>query len=117
MEDQIQINAIRVDTFIGVPDEERANPQTIEVDLTIVPTRGFDQLDDEISATVDYYAVWKQVHEVAKKRPRKLIETLAEEIAQQLLADSSGIRQLQVVVRKFILPNTKSVEVSIERGR
>ena len=112
--DQIEINAIRVSTHIGVPDEERATAQTVEVDLILVPKRGFVGLDDDIEQTVNYYEIWQQVRMIAAERPRKLIETLAEEFASALLRDAK-LDRVRVEVRKFILPDTASVSVSIWR--
>lgn len=115
--DQIHLHAIRVQTRIGVPDGERATPQTVEIDLTLIPTRDFRDLGDDIAQTVDYHAVWLRVHAIAAARPRKLVETLAEDLAQQLLAGFPGVNRLRVEIRKFILPETGSVAVSIWRDR
>ena len=114
MPDQIQLNAIRVSTHIGVPDEERATAQTLEIDLTLIPMSGFAGLDDEIDGTINYFDVWQQVKAIAAERPRKLIETLAEDLATALLADEK-LARIRVEVRKFILPDTASVSVAIWR--
>lgn len=115
--DGIQINAMRVEAHIGVPDEERVEPQTLTIDLELTPRNSFDELDDDIGRTVDYHAIWTRVRAIAAERPRKLIETLADEIARQLLKDFSELNGLKVRVNKFILPDTDSVSVSVERQR
>jgi dihydroneopterin aldolase len=51
---------------------------------------------------------------VAAARPRKLIETLAEEIAQAILA-GFAVKKVEVEIRKFILPDAEWVGVAIER--
>ncbi len=114
MPDQIHINALRVTTLIGVPDEERAAPQQVEVTLHITPRRSFHEMNDDISATVDYYQVALGVEKIAMERPRKLIETLAQNIAAYVL-ENFDVERLEVVIDKYILPNTKSVSVSITR--
>jgi len=54
------------------------------------------------------------VAEVVGERPRKLIETLADQLAAALLAEFS-LRWIEITIRKFILPNTEWVSISIRR--
>ena len=67
-----------------------------------------------IEATIDYAAVCEALKTLAAARPRKLVETLAEEIAADLLS-RFPIRHVAVEVRKFILPETDYVAIRIER--
>ncbi|NNE93849.1 MAG: dihydroneopterin aldolase, partial [Verrucomicrobiales bacterium] len=55
--DTITISGLKIETHIGVPDEERANPQTVSLDLEIEVATPFCELKDEIESTVDYFAV------------------------------------------------------------
>ena len=84
--DVIEVRRLRVSTFIGVPDDERAEPQTVLITVRMTPSQDFDGLSDEISRTVDYHAVALEIQALAAARPRRLIETLAVEIAGRLLA-------------------------------
>ena len=114
MSDQIHIEALEVHAHIGVPEAERAAPQRLTVTLTLEPNAGFRSLGDRIEATVDYAAVCETVKALAAARPRRLVETLAEEIAAELLAHFP-LRHVAVEVRKFILPETDHVAIRIER--
>jgi dihydroneopterin aldolase len=114
MPDQIHIQALKVMTRLGVPDEERATPQQVSVFLTLEPNTNFTALGDSIEQTIDYATVCEAIERVAGERPRRLLETLAEEIAQQLLG-RFPIWKLRLEVRKFILPQTDYVAVQIER--
>jgi dihydroneopterin aldolase len=116
MPDLIHIEALEIDTHIGVPDEERATAQRLTVTLTLEPMADFQTLGDRIEATLDYAAVCDAVQALAAARPRRLVETLAEEIAAELLA-RFALRRLTVEIRKFILPQTAYVAVRIERPR
>lgn len=113
--DEIEIRGLEVDTHIGVPDDERAAPQRLRVDLRLVPRRGFDQMPDDLAATVDYFALSQRVVALAAARPRRLIETLADEIATTALREYA-LRRVEVTVRKFILPNTEHVAVRCVRS-
>lgn len=114
--DTIEIRRLRVTTHIGVPDEERAAPQTLWITLRMVPLHGFEGLADEISNTVDYYAVSLEIEALAAGRPRKLIETLAVDIAGHLLGNHP-LRRVDVSIEKHILPNTECVAVHLTRER
>ena len=114
MPDLIHIQNLRVVSCIGVPDEERAHPQGLRISVTLEPNVNFVSLDDKIENTIDYAAVCEAIKATAAARPRRLVETLAEEIAQGLL-DRFPIWRLSVEVRKFILPETEFIAVRIDR--
>ncbi len=116
MNDTIEIRRLRVHTHIGVPDAERSEAQILQVTVRMVPGQGFAGLDDEISLTIDYHAVALEIQALAAARPRRLIETLAVEIADHLLA-GHPLCSVSVTVEKHILPDTDCVAVHIERRR
>ena len=107
---EILIDSLRVKTWIGVPDAERIEAQEIEIDLRIRPMRNFADMQDDISLTVDYAAVCQRVSELARERPRRLIESLAQEIGDMIL-NEFGATSAEVEIRKFILPETRHVGV------
>ncbi|MES2657587.1 MAG: dihydroneopterin aldolase [Verrucomicrobiota bacterium] len=114
--DIIEIRRLRVSTLIGVPEEERAASQTLLVTVKMTPSQGFNGLADEISRTIDYYQVSLEIEALAAARPRRLIETLATEIAGHLL-ENHPLQHVAVTIEKHILPNTECVAVHIERSR
>jgi dihydroneopterin aldolase len=114
--DTIEIRRLRVSTLIGVPDEERSLAQTLLVTVRMTPSQGFDGLADEISHTVDYYAVSLEIQALAAAHPRCLIETLAVDIANHLLG-KHPLTHVAVSIEKHILPDTECVAVHLERGR
>lgn len=110
--DRIQVQGLRLETRVGVPDEERAEPQEVAIDLLLVPDSRLSGLGDEIGRTVDYYEVTQALARVAAEGERKLIETLAEDLAKAAL-DFDGVVAVTVTVRKFILPETDWVSVTV----
>jgi dihydroneopterin aldolase len=115
MTDAIHIEELELSAHIGVPDEERAVAQRLTASLVLEPVRGFDALGDDLAQAVDYFAVCQAVRELVAERPRRLIETLAEEIARGLLA-RFRLSAVEVEIRKYILPDTKYVSVRVRRG-
>jgi len=114
MPDIIHIQNLKIDACVGVPDAERAQPQTLHVCLTLEPNVNFAGLDDRIENAVDYAIVCAEIKAVTSERPRSLLETLAEEIAQRLLS-RFPIWKLTLELRKFALPETDYVAVRIDR--
>lgn len=114
MQDTIIVKGLSVPLFLGVPNEERAQQQVIKINLEMVPRRGFAELDEDIEKALNYYEVSQRVKQIAAERPRKLIETLAEDICASLLAEFA-IQQIQLEIEKFIMPDTEFVGLRILR--
>jgi FolB domain-containing protein len=110
----IAVRGLEVNACVGVPDEERATPQRLLIDLSFAALSQPEKLHDDIELTVDYHAVSLRVAEVIADHPRKLIETLADEIAEELLSEFA-LRWIEITIRKFILPQTEWVAVSTRR--
>lgn len=114
--DVIYLAELELRARIGVPDEERAEWQRLTVSLTLWPTNSFGNLRDEIENAVDYARVVQEVQTLAVSRVDRLLETLAEAMAQHLLATFS-INRVRVELRKFVLVEAKYAAVILERER
>ena len=114
MADEIHIEQLELTARIGVPEEERAIPQRLAVSLTLEPKRDFTGMADDLANTIDYFAVSKAVQELAAVRPRKLIETLAEEIATLVLT-RFPVAHVHLELRKYIITDTAYVAVRLSR--
>ena len=115
-EERIVIRRLAVSCFIGVPEKEREERQTLHLTIEMVPRREFAGLEDRLERTVDYNEVANRVGELVGKRPRKLIETLADEVAVMIL-EEFAVREVSVEVEKDILPATEAVLVRTRRIR
>ena len=116
MSDLIRIVDLEVMAHIGVPDEERRAPQRLLISLEMdVASFAEAAKTDDLSRTINYYDVAQRTRLVAGKRPRRLLETLAEEISTELLK-TYPMQKLTLEIKKFILPDTQYVSVKIERN-
>ena len=111
----IKINGLRVESRVGVTDDERSIPQEISLNIKMVPSRTLFGLDDCIEKTIDYFEVSESIKKLSMEGERKLIETLADELIAFLLANYS-LREVSVSVRKYVLSDTDHVEVSMSRS-
>jgi dihydroneopterin aldolase len=116
-QDEIHIASLELSACVGVPDDERARPQRLTVSLTLRPARGFSDLDDQLENTLNYAAVCAAVRDLARARPRRLIETLAGEIAATVLTSFAGCVSVDVELRKYVLADTDYVAVRLSRSR
>ena len=117
MSDLSRIVDLEVWTLIGVPEAERADSQRLLISLEMqVDSFARAAAEDDVTLTVDYFAVAQRIKAVVATRPRQLLETLAEEIAAYLLSDFP-IQKLTLEIKKFILPDARHVSVKIERSK
>lgn len=116
MERIIKIKGLSIPAFIGVPDDERAQAQQLSFDLKFAASAQPKTLNDDLALTVDYAVLSQRLAELVQIRPRRLIETLADEIATTLLNEFL-LRWIEVTVRKFILPNTEHVAVTVRKEK
>jgi dihydroneopterin aldolase len=114
MEDCIHVEELEVFARIGVTDNERATPQRLSLCMTIWPRASFDEARDEITNAVDYSALCAMTRDFVEARAGRLIETLARNLAAEILR-RFPVRRVMVQVRKFVVPNTKYVAVTLTR--
>lgn len=116
MDFTIHIEKLELSAHIGVTDEERATPQRLTASMILKPKIEFARLEDQLDNTVDYANVCMTVKTIAARLQRNLIETLAEEIAIELL-QTFPLRGVEIELRKYILPDTEFVAVKISREK
>ena len=116
MSGKIFINGLRISCHVGVPDAEIAESQTLCFDVVLTAQQDWTDLQDDIAKTIDYAEVVGALEVLVQSKPRRLIETMAVEMADFLL-ENYDVSQVCVKVEKFILPQTRSVAVQVEKNR
>ena len=106
----------------GVNPEEKERPQRFEIDLVLVADLRAGAAADDLTATVDYSALFDLVGRVVNGPSFDLIEALAEAIAAAALdaTDSRIVDRVEVRVRKPEAPlpgRFETVEATVVRGR
>ncbi len=71
----------------GVLPEEKTTPQPFVIDLELWLDLQPAALHDDIDRTVSYDQIYTEVGKIVEKNSFNLIETLAETIARQILAN------------------------------
>ena len=114
--DQVHIERLEILARVGVSDEERASAQRLIFNITFWPRRPAAGLEDEVARTVDYAAVCAETKRFVQARSDRLIETLADALAMRLL-EVFAIEKITIELRKFVLPETEFVSVTVTRER
>lgn len=79
--DAIRIKDLRIPTHIGVTDEEQSRPQMVCVNLAMYADLTKSGISDDLADTVDYDRVLAEVSDLIRSSKSKLMEHLADEIA------------------------------------
>ncbi len=114
MTDKIIIEGMQIMACVGITPEERAQPQMLEISLELDHDLSGAARTERLAMTLDYAEIRLRTIGIVHERPRVLIETIAEDIAQRLIA-IFRVQRIQVEVRKYVLEHTRSVAVRIIR--
>lgn len=97
--DYIRLDNFRVRATHGHSPEERHVEQEFEVSLAVGCDMRRAGKSDKLPDTIDFDFLRRVVEETLAGKKRYLVEALAEEIAQKILADSRA-REVSVTIKK-----------------
>ncbi|MDP3952351.1 dihydroneopterin aldolase [Microbacterium sp.] len=117
--DEIRLTGLTVFGRHGVFEHERENGQEFVIDLRLHLDLAGAAASDEVADTVHYGELAQQVADVVAGEPVDLIETLAQRIADVVLADAR-VNVVDVTVHKPHAPiplTFSDVSVTVSRSR
>ena len=85
--DSIFLRELKVETVIGIWDWERRIRQTVSIDLEMGADIRRAAMTDSIDDTLNYKAVAKRLQQFVGDSEFRLVETMAEKIAELVLAE------------------------------
>lgn len=113
--DCIRIEDLKARCILGVGGEERREKQEVTINLRLQADLSVAARSDRFQDTIDYRAIKKRVLARVEASQFRLLEALAEAIAQACL-EAPGIRRVRVRVDKpSALRFARSVAVEITR--
>ena len=112
--DEVHIEQLEVSAHIGVPEQERTNPQRLIVSISFWPYPQIRDVADNIDKTVNYSVVADETKNFVRDQSVNLIETLADRLAAYLLK-TFPIQKVTVELRKFPLQDAKYVSATVTR--
>jgi dihydroneopterin aldolase len=112
----VYISGLRISTVIGVYDWERNIQQTVVVDLEMSADNQRAADEDNLNYTLDYGAIAAAVTAFVEASSYQLLESLAEAIAERVMADFN-VQQLTLKLGKpGAVKNADDVGVIIHRS-
>ncbi len=85
--DTVHLKNIQIDTLIGIYEWERGIRQRVVIDLEMGTDNWSVASTDSLEGAVDYDAVCRRVIKLVQAAEFRMIETLAERIADCVLAE------------------------------
>jgi 7,8-dihydroneopterin aldolase/epimerase/oxygenase len=113
---KIKIADLEVFYCVGVGDEERAKPQRLLITADMTFDFAAASISDRIEKTINYYEVAQDLLKYGEGRNWKLLEKLAANIADMILAKYQP-QAVTVEIKKFVIPQARHVAVSLTRSR
>src|ERR1700712_5431625 len=99
MTDRIELRGLAVRGNHGVFDHERRDGQDFVVDITVWLELAAPAASDDLSDTYDYGVLAQRAADIVGGPARNLIETVAAEIAENVMTDER-VHAVEVVVHK-----------------
>ncbi len=113
---KITISDLEVFYCVGLTDEERAQPQRLQLTVDMSLDFSSASVSDRIEKTINYQKVVESLLKFGENRSWKLLEKLVSNIADMILAEYRP-QAVMVEAKKFIIPQAKYVAVSLTRSR
>jgi 7,8-dihydroneopterin aldolase/epimerase/oxygenase len=116
--DITRITIVDLEVFycVGVTEDERAKPQRLLLTVDMNFDFSTAAVSDRIEKTINYQVVAQDLLKFGQGRTWKLIERLAFNIADRILAEHNP-QSVMVEVKKFSIPQARYVSVSLTRSR
>jgi FolB domain-containing protein len=116
--ESIYIKDLRAVCIIGINPRERVDPQEIIINIKMDADLSRACASDDIADTIDYKVLKDELLTFCQASSYFLIERLADEIAQRVIAFSEKVAAVRVCVDKpGALTGARSVAVCVERSR
>jgi dihydroneopterin aldolase len=117
--DRIELRGLTVRGNHGVFEHERRDGQEFVVDITVWIDLDTAAVSDDLSDTVDYGQLAQRAADIMGGPPRKLIEAVAADIAEDVMCDER-VHAVEVTVHKPQAPIPlafNDVAVVVRRSR
>tara|TARA_B100000767_G_C19439388_1_gene399318 strand:- start:9 stop:419 length:411 start_codon:yes stop_codon:yes gene_type:complete len=102
---------------IGIHDFEKIKKQEVRFNIFIDISPFLAPIKNNLNSIVNYETVIKIVTKLSKKKHYELIETLAEDIFNELFKDINILKIKLRLEKTQIIKNTSSVGVEISKKR
>ncbi len=116
---RVALEGLEFHAFHGVYPHERESGNWFEVDVAVETDFSLAATTDELVGTINYETLFKIVKE-EMEQPSKLLETVAEKIAHDVLETFPNAISVELTISKLNPPiggKCKKASVSLEKRR
>lgn len=116
---RVALEGLEFHAFHGVYPHERESGNWFEVDIAVETDFSLAATTDELIGTVNYETLFKVV-KTEMEQPSKLLETVAEKIANDVLEKFPNALSVELTISKLNPPiggKCKKASVSLEKRR
>ena len=113
----ISLSDVAVTLALGVTDAERRRPQEVLITVALTLANPAAGATDELGDTIDYDRILHFLHDMLPAGgPLRLIETVADHVADHVLSLSARVQTVVVAVKKPSVLNAPAmVSVTLTR--
>ncbi len=113
----VLVRELEINTIIGIHDYEKRAPQRIHVWADLAVREAGPVTSDRLEDVLDYAEVVRRIEDRAKAGHVNLLETLAERLAADCLADERVLAVRIRIEKPDVIPNARAVGIEIHRSR
>lgn len=114
---RVFVRDLEIVASIGVYQAEHHYEQRILVSVELMVEDNYDGASEKLADVLDYGALVASMEQLIQSGHFKLLETLAERIAELCLADHRVVSTKVRIEKPDIIPACRSVGIEIERAR
>jgi 7,8-dihydroneopterin aldolase/epimerase/oxygenase len=114
---RVFVRDLEIMASVGIFEVEQRYEQRIVVSIELDVADTYDGVSERIADVLDYSGVVNETEMLCQSTHFKLIETLAERIATQCLADARVLVATVRIEKPDIIPGCRVVGIEIRRHR
>jgi len=114
---RVFVRDLEVMASVGIFEFEHRYEQRVRISLDLDVADTYDGASERIADVLDYSVVVRETELLVQSGHFKLIETLAERIAEKCLEDRRVLSVLVRIEKPDIMPNCRTVGIEIRRIR
>lgn len=114
---RVLVNDLELVASVGVYEVEHRYEQRILINLDLDVHDDYDGRSERLTDVLDYAVLLETVERIAQSRHFKLLETLAERIAEACLADARVLTVRVRVEKPDVRAAVRSLGIEIRRER
>lgn len=117
MNDCVLIQGLKLPVRIGCDPGERTRAQILELHLAIAVGKTTCIVTGDPSDTVCYRTVCEELKKLTAENEWPLLEQLAEDTTKLIFERFVAAQEINLEIRKFVIPSTDWVGIRITRKR